>query len=182
MTNYSTRLSAAFVTVLALCGMAPARAADACQDIERATSRIWEIPVHLYTSQTAAYRGNQIRNSESIYTGGADGTIYVMVNGKWTRSHITTRDLKAGKDDPGKKAKQTCRYERGEAVNGEPAAVYSTHAETEAGKTDMTVWISKAKNVPLKSEADMDVGGGAGKSHTSTRYDYKNVQPPPGVK
>jgi len=182
VTTHRPRISAAFFAFLVLCGAVPGRAADACQTIAGAASKIWSLPVHLYTTETAAFRKNQPRTSESIYTGGANGAIYVLVNGKWTRSRLTTGQLKATQDEARETARQTCRYLRDEAVNGEPAAVYSTHAETEDFKTDMTVWISKTRNAPLRSEADMDVGGAAGKSHTSTRYDYSNVQAPPGVK
>ncbi|HUA60850.1 MAG TPA: hypothetical protein VML19_18950 [Verrucomicrobiae bacterium] len=182
MTQHHPRLYAAFFAALALCGAAPVQAADACQTIEAAGSKIWSLPVHLYSTQTAAFRKNQPKTSESIYTGGANGAIYVLVNGKWTRSRVTTGELKSAPDEAREKNKQTCHYERDEPVNGEPAAVYSTHAEGEDFKTDITVWISKTRNVPLRSESDMDVGGAMGKSHTSVRYEYTNVQPPPGVK
>ena len=67
---------------------------------------------------------------------------------------------------------------REESLNGEPAAVYKVHSETEAAKTDGQVWISKSKGLPLRQELDMDVGGSAGKSHREMRYDYANVKPP----
>src|SRR5579872_2708256 len=179
MIKHHPLLSSALLVALVPCGALTARATETCQTIEEASGKIWSLPVHLYTTETAAYRNKQPKTSESIYTGGANGAIYVLVNGKWTRSRITTSQLKAARDEARKTPKQTCRYVRDETVNGEPAAVYSTHAETEDYKTDINVWISKSRNVPLRSESDMDLGGSNGKSHTTTRFDYSNVQPPP---
>jgi hypothetical protein len=48
-------------------------------------------------------------------------------------------------------------------VNGEAAAVYSQHVETENDKMDVQVWISKSKGLPLREELDVDVGGKLGK-------------------
>jgi hypothetical protein len=59
--------------------------------------------------------------------------------------------------------KITCRYLREESVNGEAAAVYSQHVETENDKMDVQVWISKSKGLPLREELDVDVGGKLGK-------------------
>jgi hypothetical protein len=77
--------------------------------------------------------------------------------------------------------KHSCRYVREEAVNGEATVVYAAHSESEYAKVDMTVWISKSKGLTVRQDVDMDVGGLMGKSHTSSRYDYTNVAPPPGV-
>jgi len=158
----------------------PVSAADVCRTIGDATAKIWQVPVHLYSSETAAFHGKQAKTSESIYT--SSGEIFVMVSGRWTRSRMTIAELKAARNEGKETPKQTCSYVRDEAVNGEAASVYSRHAEEEDFKTDMTVWISKSRNLPLRSESDMDVGGAMGKSHRSTRYEYSNVQPPPGVK
>ena len=168
--------------LLACCAIAiPAHAADVCQTIGDATAKLWQIPVHIYLTQTAAFRGNQAKSSESIYAPG--GAIYVMVNGKWTRSRATTTELKSARDEAKEKPKQqSCRYLRDEAVNGEAAAVYSEHAEYEDSKIDQTIWISKSRNVPLKSESDLDTGGTMGKSHSASRFEYSNVQAPAGVK
>ncbi len=135
-----------------------------------------------YSNQTFSFRAIPARSSESIYVGGA---VYVMVRGKWTRSRVTIAQLKSAQDEGKDTPKPACRYLRDEAVDGEPAAVYATHREGDGYKSDVTLWISKSRNVPLRSESDMDTGvagNSNGKSHTSMRYDYKNVQPPPGVK
>jgi hypothetical protein len=100
------------------------------------------------------------------------------VNDRWTRSKITPQDILQQKKETDNNTKTTCRYLREESVNGEAAAVYSTHTETEDDKVDVQVWISKSNGLPLREELDVDVGGKLGKSHTSMRYEYGNVQPP----
>jgi hypothetical protein len=71
-------------------------------------------------------------------------------------------------------SKDTCRYLRDEPVNGEMAAVYSTHSETAKGRINMQTWISKARGLILRQDADSD----GGKVIMSSRYDYGNVKPP----
>ena len=74
----------------------------------------------------------------------------------------------------------SCHLLREDSVNGEPAQVFSAHDETEDGKTDATIWISKSRGLPLRKEEDIDTGGDpSGKTHFSTRYDYSNTSVPP---
>jgi hypothetical protein len=162
----------------------PVRAADdACKLFLDATKKVMVTPTHMYSTETAGFRNNKPENTETIYTGGLKGAIYVMVKGKWSRSKLTPEDMVKQKDESVRTGKNSCRYLRDESVNGEPAAVYTTHIETEGAKVDVTAWVSKSKGLPLREETDMDVGGGArGKSHRSTRFDYSNVHPPDGVK
>ena len=181
--TYESRHLGALACLLMVLSLAPLRAADTCETIAAAAGKIWEVPVHIYSNQTFSFGAIPARSSESIYIGGA---VYVTVRGKWTRSRVTIAELKSAQDE-GKKDtnKPTCRYLRDEAVDGEPAAVYATHKEGDDFKTDVTVWISKSRNVPLRSEIDADTGvagNSSGKSHSSVRYEYKNVEPPAGVK
>ncbi len=177
---------AALVLVAALGALAPAAlTAQASGDaachglLAGALTRQLKTPTHLYITESGAIRGGREERSESIYAGGA---IYVLHRGKWTRSPIALDDLRdgfsAGKDDP--KATTTCRYVRDEAVNGEAAAVFSSHrrAIEDFQQSDSTIWISKRRGLPLRLEVDIDTGGSLGRSHISTRYDYTNVTPP----
>lgn len=178
-----SRQAAALACLFTALFLAPLHAADTCDTIAGATAKLWEVPVHMYINQTFSFHAIPASSSESVYVGGA---VYVMVKGKWTRSRVSIAQLKAAREE-GKKdtPKPSCRYLRDEAVDGEPAAVYATHQEGDGFKTDVTLWISRSRNVPLRSESDMDTGEAGnsnGKSHSSMRYDYKNVQPPPGVK
>ncbi|MEO5558639.1 MAG: hypothetical protein ABIO49_02715 [Dokdonella sp.] len=76
----------------------------------------------------------------------------------------------------------SCRYLRDETVNGEAAAVYAGHSETEDSQSDTQTWISASRGLPLLTELDIDLGDAGGKKHTSMRYDYSDVQSPAGVK
>jgi hypothetical protein len=179
----SLRIAAALAgSVLAFGAAGVLRAADVCQPMIEAEGKMIFARVHLYSTQTGGVRNGQPISSEIIYMGGPDGPTYVFVRGKWLRSPMTPAELKKARDEKDKSVTMTCRYLRDEAVNGEPAAVYSGHVESPDFQSDTTVWLSKSKNLPLKSATDMNLGGAAGKSHSAIRYDYVNVQAPPGVK
>jgi len=138
-----------------------------CKTILDAESKLDNTPAHVYA--TTKINGETV-GSETIY---AAGSIYGKLNGKWMvvdsikdMVELRQENLKKNTD------KLTCRYLKDELVNGEMAAVYTSHDETPKGKVDMDVWISKAKGLPLRMETDVD------KVHMSTRYEYGNVKPP----
>jgi hypothetical protein len=183
--NFLLWLFATVMRIRCLCGMAAltfgialmgARSLPAqtnCQAVNDAMNKIYTTPTHLYNIMD----GN--RKSEFIYVG---GIIYDNFRGKWARSRTTLQQVMKMEEENGRNSKTTCRYLRDESVNGETAAVYSTHAERsdeDLGqiKSDGQFWISKSKGLPLRHEEDIDAGGGA-KNHHSTRYEYTNVKPP----
>jgi hypothetical protein len=152
----------------------------ACKPLLDAAHKVNMAPNHIYSTTVVGYNKNQPENSEMISTG-ANGAFYIMVKGKWVRSRITPGEMQKDKEEGETTAKTTCRYLRDESVNGEAAAVYSSHSDTEVGTADVTVWISKSKGLVLRDVMDMDAGGSMGKSHRTSRYEYVNVQPPAGV-
>jgi hypothetical protein len=156
-------------------GVACAADSD-CQPEFEALSKLATTPTHSYTTQTAASRaGGKPVNSEAIYAG---GVIYFKVNGKWIRSTLTPQQELQQVRENQKNSKATCRYLREELVNGEVASVYSTHGENEDAKSDARIWISKSRGLLLRQEVELNVGGTLGKSSSSTRYEYGNVEPP----
>jgi len=169
------------VTLL-LAGASGAYAAgDVCQPVFEAQAKMMVTPTHIYHTETAAFRNNQTRNGEMIYTGGETGAIYVMVDGKWHRSTLTVAGMLKQEAENRAETQTTCQYVREEVVDGEAAQVYSGHSANDTDKVVFTVWISKRRGLPLKQDIDMDVGGAMGKSHRSLRYEYTNVRPPAGV-
>jgi hypothetical protein len=111
-----------------------------------------------------------------VYAGGKH---YVLYDGKWTASEMSDSDMKAMQLKARQTAKNlSCHYVKDETVNGESAALFATHGESEHGKDDNQIWISKSKGVILKQETDIDIGAGRPKTHMSVRYDYANVQAP----
>jgi hypothetical protein len=102
-----------------------------------------------------------------------------MVNGKWSLSPISTDELKQLEQRNRKNAKNlSCHYVRDESVNGQSAAVYSAHSESEHGKDDSQIWLSKSAGLILRQETDLDTGRAGGTIHMSVRYDYRDVQAP----
>ncbi|HLK20267.1 MAG TPA: hypothetical protein VKT81_15025 [Bryobacteraceae bacterium] len=148
-----------------------------CKPVFDAMAKIYAVPVHMYSTETAGYLAGKTRTSESIYLNHA---AYIQVNGKWRTSPTTQEDLRnMKKDQPEKNV--TCRAVRDESVSGENAALYNVHQATPDSTIDTQIWVSKSRGLPLKSEINMDVGGKFGKSHRITRYEYTNVQPPAGL-
>jgi hypothetical protein len=150
-----------------LMGASPLAAQDDCKTILDAESKLDNTPAHVYATMKI---GGETTSGETIY---AAGSIYGKINGKWmvTESikeaeQLRQENLRKNQD------KVTCRYLKDELVNGEMAAVYSSHDDGPKAKIDMQVWISKAKGLPLRIETDID------KVHSSARYEYTNVKAP----
>jgi hypothetical protein len=150
-----------------LMGASPLAAQDDCKAILDAESKLDNTPAHAYATIKI---GGKTTSGETIY---AAGSIYAKINGKWIvtesikdEEQLKQENLRKNQD------KVTCRYLKDELVNGEMAAVYSSHDETPKAKIDMQVWISKAKGLPLRMETDVD------KVHSSARYEYTNVKAP----
>ena len=67
--------------------------------------------------------------------------------------------------------KETCKYLRDEAVNGEDANVYSDVFASKSGTANGTVWISKKNGWVLKREVDVAITG-VGKGHQAIVFEY----------
>ena len=148
-----------------------------CQAVLDASEKLFATPYHMYSTQGGAIVGNgQPKSSEAVFAGGA---LYILYNGKWSPSPISIDEMKAMEQRNRNNVKNmSCHYVRDEAVNGESAALYSTHEETVHGKTDSQTWVSKSKGLVLRQEIDIDTGGANAKTHISSRYEYSNVQAP----
>ena len=146
----------------------------ACQVVGDAIVKSFTVPFHFYNTGTAA--DGKTRTTEMIYVNGA---IYSQVNGKWFSFPESSGDVKGLMEANRKNlTNASCHVVRDETVNGETAAVYSAHSETERGIHDSQVWISKSKGVLLREETDAQLPGKSGKEHVSLRFDYNNVQAP----
>jgi hypothetical protein len=164
-----------FTVELLLIGTPGLAAQNNCQPLYDAMSKVITTPTHIYiTTNAAPNSGGKSRTIETIY---AAGSTYVNFNGMWTRGPTTQQVVKQEEENH-RNSSANCRYLHDESVNGEIAAVYSTHAETSDQKSDGQMWISKTRGLPLRQELDMDTGGKSGKSHHSVRYEYSDVHPP----
>lgn len=174
----NSRLLPVLAAVMAACCIstpAVAAADAACQPIFDAATKIFAVPTHAYTSQ--ALPGGKSRTAEVIYFNNA---IYATANGKWIHSKMTAQDMLKQEQKNIRDSKTSCRHVRDELVNGDLAALYMAHSDNDGIKSDAQTWISKSKGLPLKTEEDIDTGGGD-KRHMSIRYEYSNVRPPAGV-
>ena len=150
---------------------------SACQAALDAGDKLFTTPYHAFMTESGAGVGNRKpMSSESVFAG---GVLYVLYNGKWSPSGMTTEEMKAMEQRNRNNARNmSCHYVRDESVNGEAAALYTTHEETPHGKTDSQTWVSKSRGLILRQEIDIDTGGPNGKTHMSSRYEYSNVQAP----
>ena len=151
----------------------PAHAADSCQPVFDALTKLIITPSHSYTSTAAI--GGKTRTAETIMT---HGKKYIRGNGKWMDTSVTTAEVLEQERENEKNGKATCQLLRSEAVNGEAAVVYSLNRQTTGFKEDSQIWISKSTGIPLREEQDADWGEKIGKAHNSAHFEYGNVQPP----
>jgi len=165
-----------FVLSLLVMGQAAtARAADACQPVYNALTKIVITPSHSYSIQTSPLVNGQQRTVEVIYV---QGKTYMLARGRWMLSPITPTDVLKQELENEKQGKSTCQFVRNESVNGEPTVVYSMRRETDTANEDGLIWISKTSGLALRKEVDTENGGMSGEMHLSARYEYSNVKPP----
>ena len=160
-----------------LVAMVPGFGQNACKPVYNASEKYLTVPTHIYTTRTSGAKPGP-QNSEAIYI---NGNSYVMAGGKWMRSPISIQEIQQEQKEK-QKQPAACRLIRNEAVSGEPASVYGLHQEVEGAKIDSVLWISTARGLLLRQDIDMDVGGYGGKSHSSSRFEYRNVTAPAGVR
>jgi hypothetical protein len=159
---------------LSLFSLSSAQAADSCQPVFDALTKIVTTPSHSYTTTTAA-NGGKSQTSETIMV---QGKKYIRVNGKWMGTPVTTAEVLEQEKETEKNAKASCQLVRTEPVNGESASVYHMQRETPGFKEDSQIWVSKSTGLALRGEQDVDMGGEIGKQHRSARFEYSNIQAP----
>lgn len=162
----------AWLAVALLGSGTAAYAADgSCRPVYDAMKKLRATPFHEYIDRTAATDASDApTRMELISTG---GRTYVNVRGKWRGGDADLGEV----DDEG--LANCSRLADDPAAPG--AAVYQATSHTEDDNVTGKVWIDQATGLPLRLEYAIDVGGSAGKSHASVRFDYQDVTPPPGV-
>jgi len=170
--NYVFTLS--FLSLLVMGEAVTARAADACQRVFEALTKVATTPSHSYTTSTAVNSG-KATEAETIF---ANGQKYIQVHGKWIRIPVTSQDVLEQEKEKEEKGKSTCQLLRSESVNGEAATVYSLHREYDEVTEDGQMWVSKGSGLPLRVEEDVDNRGNKVMGHRSTHFEYGNVRPP----
>lgn len=141
-----------------------------CKAVLDATAKMEHTDNHQYVAIDR--NGAKEMEGESIQVG---DTSYIKVGNDWKVSPLSPKDSAEQRKENIRDAKVfTCKYERDEAVNGEPAAVYKTHQESDEVNADAELWISKSRGLVLKEV----VNHPDDKQSIVVRIDYSNVQKP----
>jgi hypothetical protein len=150
-----------------------------CKPVFEAITRLVKTPNHQFLVQSSDAPGSVPQAGEMIFTG---KTTYILRDGKWQTSTITTEETLKRDEENRKNSKTTCRALRDEPVEGVSATVYTLHSESEVGKSDGQIWISKASALPLRQKINLAMEGIAEKNHVETRFVYSGIEPPAGLK
>ncbi len=150
-----------------------AQAADSCQPVFDALTKVATTPSHSYTTSTA--NGGKTTEAETILAGGQK---YIRARGKWMRIPVTSHEVLEQEKEKQQHGKSTCQFLRSEAVNGEAAMLYSMHREYEEVTEDGKMWLSRGTGLLLRVEEDVDNRGNKVKEHRSTRFEYGDIRPP----
>ena len=162
--------------LLAIVSLSPtlARAADSCDAVFNALTKVATTPSHSYTTSARANGGNPTE-AETIF---ANGQKYIRARGKWIRLPVTSQEVVEQEKEKQQHGTSTCQFVRNESVNGEAAQIYSVHREYEQVREDGQMWVARGSGLLLRVEEDFDNKGNEVKEHRSTRFEYGNVQPP----
>jgi hypothetical protein len=179
--RYYPIFAAALSLALVLPFAAKAAPDPACEPMFTAITKLLQTPNHQFMSQSSARyaleNGGKMRTSESIST---SDTSYVKMGDQWRKVPVTPQDLMKQQEESRKNSNEICHFLRDDAEEG-GAAVYDAHSETDAGKSAIQIWISKANGLPLREEIDLELKDKV-KTHSSVRFDYDHVDPPKDAK
>jgi len=151
----------------------------ACKPLLDANTKEISTPHHAYSTEKNSGTA-QATTGEMITT--ATGS-FLLYKGKWMKGLMTPQENIAQMQENLRETKvYECKKLPDATVDGVATTVYSAHSENDMAKTDTQLWVDKSTGLILREEIDMYADEGGGKRHISMRFDYKNVQPPPGVK
>jgi len=168
------------LTALASMGTPAAIAGDtSCKPVFDAITRLVRTPNHQFLIQSSDAPGSTPQAGEMIFTG---RTTYILHDGKWQTSTITPEETLKRDEENRKHSKTSCRAVRDEPVEGVSATVYTLHSESEVGRSDGQIWISKVSALPLRQKIELSMNGITEKNHVETRFVYSGVEPPAGMK
>lgn len=156
-----------------------AAADESCKPVFDAITRLVRTPNHQYLVQSSDAPGSTAQAGEMIFTG---KTTYILHDGKWQTSAITPDETLKRDEENRKNSKTSCRAVRDESVDGVSATLYALRSESEVGKSEGQIWISKASALPLRQKIDLAMTGITEKNHVETRFVYSGVKPPAGMK
>jgi hypothetical protein len=149
----------------------------ACQAVLDSVIKQATLPVHQKISIESAAAPGKPLQSEMIRTG---DVVYTQIRGQWTSRPYDSQKAVNDARQAMQKAEHSCTRVRSEAVDGQPADLYSVEAKTASGGTESQIWISSASGLPLRQHTMMLEQGGAKGQH-DVRFDYTSVRAPQGI-
>ena len=160
----SSKIFRPLICISFVASAAPVLSAD-CDAAKSAMLLTARTPASLTITKTDAHGKKTV--SRMVRT--ANVKYVQAASGKWYAMNISEKDL----DYAGfATAKYACHRSGGDAVNGEPAAVYAVHVENDGTVSDSKIWVN-SKNLIVKSELS-----GEGGTIYSTVSDYAHVTVP----
>jgi hypothetical protein len=149
----------------------------ACQAVLDADIKQATIPVHQKISIESAAMPGKALQSEMIRTG---NTLYMQVRGQWTSRPYDGQKAASDARLAMQKAEHSCTRVRSEALDGQPADLYSVEAKTASGGTNSQIWISSASGLPLRQHTVM-LEQDSAKAQHDVRFDYTDVRAPQSI-
>jgi hypothetical protein len=148
-----------------------------CKLVLDAHTKVINTPRHYYLTQTDP--GKSPRTLENITT---STRAFLLLDGKWGGGENNPQDEISRMQDNLRNTKiYECRKLPDAVIDGAATKVYFAHSDNESIKTDSKLWVENSTGLILREEIDMYSDPSA-RRHIVERFDYKNVQPPPGVK
>jgi hypothetical protein len=149
----------------------------ACKPVLDAHTKEISTPRHSYLTQTDP--GKSPTTLETISTA---TKVFMLLDGKWEAGVNHPQDAIAQMQENLRNTKvYECRNLPDASIDGVATIVYFAHSDNESIKTDTKLWVEKSTGLILREEIDM-YSDPSVRRHIVERYDYKNVQPPAGVK
>jgi len=155
-----------------LLAVSSAARADDCAAVTAAAIAQAKIP-HAGT-MAITHPGKPADTSATVVTA---TTAYAQVSGVWQAMPYSVQKEIDRINRVSREASRRCSTAGAEAVDGEEATIYTTHASIRDAAGDTRLWVSDRSGLPLKTETRFQDG-----MTLVATYRYDNVEAPAGVK
>jgi len=155
--------------LVAVAAAPSANAANACDVLYNAGIKSVQTPHRVYSTRTM--HGGKPQASEAVFAAGIE---YLQMDGKWIRSPMPQPEMVAAAQEKLRTHPDTCTPMGDQMVGGQAVSVFKAH--NNEMDTEQTVRIFKSSG--LMQGGTLTLPNGV----MEIRYEYDNVQAPPGVK
>lgn len=165
-----TKFGAGLVGAMALV-VATGAKADDCADLFAAATAQAKTPYD--GTVTTVKKSGETTKNEVVVLG---AKMYIQVAGAWQSMPYDAQGTADDMMAKAKATKPTCQKVGSDTVNGEATTVFTEHAETPRGASDVRLWVSDSRHLPLKMEIHLPSG-----DVITQETHYDNVKAPAGV-